>query len=165
MRQIAGDVGVQAGALYNYIPDKQTLLFNLMRDHMEEVLEAWDAEPRPENDPLAELEAFARFHVRFHLERREAVFIAYMELRNLEADNLSDILALRKAYETALIDILVRAKDAGLIATSNPKVAAFAVIAMLTGVQTWFRDAGGLSREAVEDIYWEMTLGAVGKVD
>ena len=30
MRQIANDVGVQAGALYNYTPDKQTQLFDLM---------------------------------------------------------------------------------------------------------------------------------------
>src|SRR6056297_3764959 len=48
MRQIAGEVGVQAGALYNYTPDKQTLLFELMRTHMEELLAAWDAAaPRP----------------------------------------------------------------------------------------------------------------------
>ena len=26
MRQIAAEVGIQAGALYNYTPDKQTLL-------------------------------------------------------------------------------------------------------------------------------------------
>ncbi|HCW82588.1 MAG TPA: TetR/AcrR family transcriptional regulator, partial [Rhodobacteraceae bacterium] len=31
MRQIAADVGVQAGALFNYIPDKQAILFELMK--------------------------------------------------------------------------------------------------------------------------------------
>ena len=30
MRAIAAEVGVQAGALYNYTPDKQSLLFDLM---------------------------------------------------------------------------------------------------------------------------------------
>jgi len=43
MRQIAGEVGVQAGALYNYTSDKQTLLFQLLQDHMEEVMEALEA--------------------------------------------------------------------------------------------------------------------------
>ena len=38
MRQIAAEVGVQAGALYTYTPDKQTLLFSLMHDHMTELL-------------------------------------------------------------------------------------------------------------------------------
>ena len=40
MRQIAADVGVQAGALYNYIPDKQALLFELMKRHMDDLLAA-----------------------------------------------------------------------------------------------------------------------------
>ncbi len=162
MRQIASEVGVQAGALYNYIPDKQSLLFDLMRTHMDEVLQAWADEPRPTGDPLAELEAFARFHVRFHLERREAVFIAYMELRNLDPENLEALLQRRKAYEESLTDILRRARAAGLVSVSDPKVAAYGVIAMLTGVQTWFKDGGDLSREMVADIYWEMTRGAVG---
>ena len=40
MRQIASEVGVQAGTLYNYIPDKQTLLFDLMRGHLDDLLAA-----------------------------------------------------------------------------------------------------------------------------
>ena len=40
MRQIAHEVGVQAGALYRYTPDKQTLLFDLMLGHMDALLAA-----------------------------------------------------------------------------------------------------------------------------
>jgi len=39
MRQIAREIGVQAGALYLYTPDKQSLLFDLMNQHMEELLQ------------------------------------------------------------------------------------------------------------------------------
>jgi AcrR family transcriptional regulator len=41
MRQIAGEGGGQAGALYLYTKDKQSLLFDLMRAHMDELLAAW----------------------------------------------------------------------------------------------------------------------------
>ncbi|MEC9102869.1 MAG: helix-turn-helix domain-containing protein, partial [Pseudomonadota bacterium] len=37
MRQIASEVGVQVGALYNYTPDKQSLLFDLMVDHLDDL--------------------------------------------------------------------------------------------------------------------------------
>jgi AcrR family transcriptional regulator len=37
MREIAGEVGVQAAALYNHFPNKQALLADLMRAHMEEL--------------------------------------------------------------------------------------------------------------------------------
>jgi len=36
-----------------------------------------------------------------------------------------------------------------------------AVIAMLTGVTTWYRDDGRLSRERVLRIYWNMVRKAV----
>lgn len=161
MRQIAGEVGVQAGALYNYTPDKQSLLFDLMKAHMEELLSAWQAEPKGEG-PLERLEAFARFHVRFHLDRPEAVFIAYMELRNLEPGNFEVIEGLRKRYESELEDILREGQEAGVFTLADTKLATLAVIAMLTGVTTWYRDDGRLSRDRVVGIYWNMVRKAVG---
>jgi len=161
MRQIAAEVGVQAGALYNYTPDKQSLLFDLMKAHMEELLSAWEAEPKGEG-PLARLEAFTRFHVRFHLDRPEAVFIAYMELRNLEPENFEVIEGLRKRYESELEAILREGQEAGVFSLADTKLATLAVIAMLTGVTTWYRDDGRLSRDRVVGIYWNMVRKAVG---
>ncbi len=115
MRQIASDVGVQAGALYNYTPDKQSLLFDLMRGHMDELLAARAALP-PSEGPLARLEDFTRFHIRFHLDRPDEVFIAYMELRNLTPENFAQIEALRRAYEDQLEDILKAGSRPGVCA-------------------------------------------------
>lgn len=161
MRQIAAEVGVQAGALYNYTPDKQSLLFDLMKTHMEELLAAWQDEPKGDG-PLERLEAFARFHVRFHLDRPEAVFIAYMELRNLEPENFRMIEELRKRYEGELEAILREGQNSGDFTLPDLKLATMAVIAMLTGVTTWYRDDGRLSRDRVERIYWNMVRKAVG---
>ena len=164
MRQIASAVGVQAGALYNYTPDKQSLLFSLMEGHMTELLAAWHEQEAaytaeasdPEAKVLARLEAFTRFHIRFHLERPDAVFIAYMELRNLAPDNFTVIEGLRRRYETALETILRAGAAEGVFSVQDTKVATLAVIAMLTGVTTWFRAEGRLSLRAVQDQYWDM---------
>jgi len=159
MRQIAAEVGVQAGALYLYTPDKQTLLFDLMRAHMEELL---TATPAPGDDPLVALEAFARFHIAFHLDRSDAVFIAYMELRNLSDDNFAVIEALRRDYENRLEAILQAGSGAGVFDIPDTKLATLALIAMLTGVNTWYREGGRLSRDRVQAIYWDMVRKAVG---
>ncbi|MCI2398590.1 TetR/AcrR family transcriptional regulator [Aliiroseovarius subalbicans] len=161
MRQIAGEVGVQAGALYLYTKDKQSLLFDLMKTHMDELLAAWDA-VAPMGDHLAQLEAFTRFHIRFHLDRPDAVFIAYMELRNLTPDNFAVIEALRRRYEDKLEGILRDGAQAGAFTLPDTKLATLAVIAMLTGVNTWYREGGRLSADRVEEIYWNMVRGAVG---
>lgn len=159
MRQIAAEVGVQAGALYLYTPDKQTLLFDLMRAHMEELL---TATPAPGDDPLVALEGFARFHIAFHLDRSDAVFIAYMELRNLSDDNFAVIEALRRDYENRLEAILQAGAQAGVFDIPDTKLATLALIAMLTGVNTWYREGGRLSRDRVQAIYWDMVRKAVG---
>ncbi|WP_299553378.1 TetR/AcrR family transcriptional regulator [uncultured Tateyamaria sp.] len=159
MRQIAGEVGVQAGALYNYTPDKQSLLFALMRDHMVELL---DAVPIIDTDaPIDQLQAFVRFHIGFHHARPDAVFIAYMELRNLEARNFAEIEVLRGRYEAVLERILRDGAGSGMFDVVDPKIATLAVIAMLTGVTTWFRDEGRLSLANVQDQYWNMVRKAV----
>jgi len=160
MRQIAADVGVQAGALYNYTPDKQTLLFELMRTHMEDLLADWDAQA-PAGPAEAALEAFTRFHIRFNTRRADAVFVSYMELRNLSAANFDVIEGLRRAYETRLETILRRGVAERAFAVAEPRIAAMALIAMLTGVNTWFRDRGRLSLSEVETLYWDMVRRAV----
>ena len=160
MRQIAKEVGVQAGALYNYTPDKQSLLFYLMQGHMVELLEAWAQLTVPKGAE-AQLEAFSRFHIRFHLERPDAVFIAYMELRNLSEENFATIEAMRRAYETALEDILKAGVAEGVFDIPDTKIATLAVIAMLTGVNTWYRSGGRLSQAEVEAIYWDMVRKTV----
>lgn len=163
MRQIAAEVGVQAGALYLYTPDKQSLLFDLMQDHMRGVLEALDALP-PRETALERLEQFTRFHIRHHAARADEVFVSYMELRNLEPGNFRVIEGLRRAYEDRLETILRDGMAEGVLDVPDTKLATLALIAMLTGVNTWYREGGRLSLQTVEGIYWDMTRKAVSPV-
>ncbi len=158
MRQIAKEVGVQAGALYLYTPDKQTLLFDLMKGHMEHLLDSWQV---PDGPPSAQLEDFCRHHIRYHLDRPELVFIAYMELRNLEPENFAVIEELRKRYEDQLEGILRAGQASGAFSVADTKIATLAIIAMLTGVNTWYREGGRLARGDVEGIYWDMVRKSV----
>ncbi|MGB0498644.1 MAG: TetR/AcrR family transcriptional regulator, partial [Rubricella sp.] len=154
MRQIAREVGVQAGALYLYTPDKQTLLFDILQSHMEHLLTSWkEARPSRSTDPEERLEAFVRFHIRYHIVRAEKVFISYMELRNLEPDNFAEIERLRRIYEDELGTILSDGAARGSFTFDDLRVSTMALIAMLTGVSTWFRETGRLTPGEFEDQY------------
>ena len=161
MRQIAKEVGVQAGALYSYTPDKQTLLFDLMRGHMEDLLAA-RAEAHFGGNPLQRLDDFTKFHIRFHHARPDAVFVSYMELRNLTAENFAVLEQMRGTYEGQLQAILEEGVAAGAFVVADTKVATLAIIAMLTGLTTWYREGGRLPLAAIEQIYVQMVRGAVG---
>ncbi len=163
MRAIAAEVGVQAGALYNYTPDKQSLLFDLMQSHMADLLA--EAPSDAGAAPPEQLRQFVEFHIRFHGGRPDAVFIAYMELRNLTRENFARIEELRRAYEDRLEAILRAGVASGDFGVADTRIATFAIIAMLTGVNTWFRVGGRLSLKEVTAQYWDMVQKAVAKAD
>ena len=151
MRAIAAEVGVQVGALYNYTADKQSLLFDLLAARVDDTMLA----------PDARLQAFVAFHIEFHHARPDAVFISYMELRNLSPENFARIEGLRRTYEDALESILRDGVAAGAFSVADTKITTLAIIAMLTGVNMWFRTGGRLSLEEITAQYWDMVRRAV----
>lgn len=161
MREIAREVGVQAGALYNYTPDKQTLLFTLLKGHMDAMITAWLVYD-PGTTPTARLEAFCRFHIDYNLPHPDAVFISYMELRNLTEENHTIVEGLRNRYEGYLGAILQEGADAGVFHCEDTKIATLGILTMLTGVMSWFRPGGRLAQGQVEDLYWGMVRDIVG---
>ena len=160
MRQLASDVGVQVGTIYNYTKDKQALLFAIMSEHMTELLQAWSREGQT-IDPIDQLSQFLNFHLDYHLARRNAVFIAYMELRNLDAANFAEIETLRRQYEDALEQILIAGKNAKAFDIADTRITTLAIIGMLTEVVTWYRPDGRLKLDDVKSRYREMVLRMV----
>ena len=160
MRQIASKVGLQAGALYNYFPDKQTILADLLINHMENLLQTWHKQKLPQK-PDKLLEFFVDFHIEYHLNRPEEVFIAYMELRNLNPDNFQKIEKLRNKYERILSEILTVGVNRDLFSCENTKVTSLAIIGMLKEVHTWYKKGGKISVPEMKSIYREIVLKAV----
>ena len=160
MRQIASKVGLQAGALYNYFPDKQTILADLLINHMEDLLQTWHKQKLPQK-PDKLLEFFVDFHIEYHLNRPEEVFIAYMELRNLNPDNFQKIEKLRNKYERILSEILTVGVNKNLFSCENTKVTSLAIIGMLKEVHTWYKKGGKISVPEMKSIYREIVLKAV----
>ncbi|RUM97299.1 TetR/AcrR family transcriptional regulator [Pseudaminobacter arsenicus] len=162
MRQLAAEVGVQAAALYRYFPNKEDLLFTLMREHMEDLLKDWDQARPASADPQARLAAFVRNHIRFHVVRRHSTHVSNMELRSLSRDNLSHILRLRGGYEKELRQILREGADSGAFRIDDVGLTAIAIIQMITGVIVWFRPDERLSVEEVAETYLTMTMRLTG---
>lgn len=153
MRDIAAKIGVQPGAIYHYFPTKQAILVHLLTVHMDELLEAARTALAPGAPPAQRLESFIRFHFQHHISRADDVFISYMELRALEPANFERINALRSQYEAIIADILAAGVEESVFKVRDLRVTSKAVLGMLTGVHTWFREDGRLDAADVEEIY------------
>ncbi|MEQ9226784.1 MAG: TetR/AcrR family transcriptional regulator [Parvibaculum sp.] len=163
LRQLAARVGLQPGSLYNHIATKQDLLYDLIHNHMVTLLERIDAELDGIEHPLDRLKAFIAFHLTYHIERKREVFIGSAELRSLEPRNRKKIVALRRAYEDRLSDILETGAAGKLFKIDDVAVSAYAILAMLTGICTWYDPKGRVGRKELIDIHTRLVLQGVLK--
>lgn len=162
MRQLAGKVGVQPGSIYRYFPSKGRLLLELLVEHLEFLVSRWETEQPRDLDPRARLRAFVDFHIRSHTLRRREAFVANMELRSLAPADYRRVVALRRRYEDILTGILRAGVAVGCFRVPDARVATFAVLAMLTGVGSWYRETGRLGKRELIEIHTRLVMQCVG---
>lgn len=161
LRQIADRAGIQSGTLYRYFPSKTDLLLTLLVEHMEALLQSWSEAKPDSEDPTVLLSAFIDFHIRYHTAKQKDVFIANMELRSLPPGPYETVAELRARYENELKGILARGVAEGRFRILDLTVATYAVLAMLTGVCTWFREDGRLSKSDLVACYRNLVFQGV----
>lgn len=163
LRRLAAKVGLQPGSLYNHIATKQDLLFDLIHNHMVALLERVKAELDGIDDPLTALSIFTAFHLTYHIERKREVFIGSAELRSLDPKNRKRIVSLRRVYEDLLCDILEKGAAKKQFQIDDARVSTYAILAMLTGICTWYNPKGRIGRKALIDVHTRLVLQGVMK--
>ena len=161
LRQLAAEVGLQPGSLYKYFDTKQSLLFDIVREHMETLLRKLGEALEGVEGPEARLRAFVAFHLSYHMRLKELVFIAQSEIRSLEPANRAAVVALRRRYEAVLEEILEAGRGAGLFRNADVHVTAFAILAMLTGICQWYRPDGRLGEDELVATHVALVMDGV----
>ncbi|MGB8414767.1 hypothetical protein [Paraburkholderia sp.] len=123
---------------------------------MVDLLLAFEHNVAPITNPIDALDAFVEFHIGFHTERKNEVLLASTELRSLTGNNHKKIVTRRNHYEMGVVTILRRGCEEQVFAINNVKMTAYALIAMLTGVCTWYVPGGKVSRTELLGNYVDM---------
>jgi AcrR family transcriptional regulator len=162
MRAIAAAAGVRPAAIYHWYPSKEAILVGFQDEFMDRLTEKVVAAVEEHENPALRLAAAVREHVAYHgLHQREA-FVTDSEIRAL-ADSARDaLLAQRDAYQRRFVAMIEAGVEAGSLRTSDPRVAAFAILLQCTGVALWFDPNGPLGLDRVADLHVELVLGSVG---
>jgi AcrR family transcriptional regulator len=162
LRTLAGQVGLQAGSLYNHITNKQELLFHLLKEIMEEVLEMTYRRLRGKDSAVVQLHEFVESHLEFHTTRLKEISIGNSELRNLEPENYKAIVALRREYFSVIHNIIKSGVEQKVFHVKDSKTAARVIIGTLNSVSGWYKVGGGVSLRELSDIYLAMIFRALG---
>jgi AcrR family transcriptional regulator len=144
-------VAVRPSSLYHHFPSKERILFEIcysfQRDFNLEVL----PELRADRPPAMAIRAAIRTEILFSNRRWSQVRVASRERRSLPKELQAPINALRREYRDAMAATIERGCREGVFSVPDPKLAAMAVLDMVSGLGQWFkpRDRGDLERIAI----------------
>lgn len=162
LREIAAEVGIQVGSLYNHIDGKQQLLRNVMLRIMDELLAAMEHATADAGTPCQRLERAVDCHIRFHATHSRDVFIGNTELRSLDAADRRIVIGQRDRYEGILRAIVQGVCDEQFGDAIDVQLQTYAIVAIGTHVSTWYRPDGPLTLDEVVSAYTETVLRQLG---
>lgn len=161
LRQIASEVGITVGSVYNHIDSKEELLYSIMSGIMRDLLSEMEGVVARYPEPLERLQATMEFHLVFHAERAQEVFIGNFQLRGLSPARRAAVIESRSAYEAMFVRTLEEGMQTKVFHVTDARLVAYGIIAMGSHVADWYRPGGRLGLGEIATIYADFILRAV----
>jgi AcrR family transcriptional regulator len=161
LRGLASEVGITVGSVYNHIESKESLLYSLMSAIMDDLLDGANEALAGEQDPLELLRLALEFHISFHVNHAQEVFIGNSELRSLSGERRAAVVALRDQYEQLFDRILHEGMNSGAFAVTEPRLITRAILAMGTSVANWYSREGRHELGEIAMVYFDFVLRAL----
>jgi len=152
MRDLAGDVGVEAASLYNHIRSKSELLqeicFRVANDFNDQLATV-------ENDPVLDgpekLEAIVRFHIQMWVTRLDEVMVTNNESKYLEEPYNATFLNERRIYVRRLEQIIEEGIRSGKLRKVQPYAVVLTLLSAVRGIEFWHRTRKNISASELEE--------------
>lgn len=149
-QDIADAAEITKRTLYRYMPTKEDILFDIHSRFIDDRADdAAIAVVRA--DPMEDVVAFLRHHIRVVIEHRHEIKVFFEEVKHLSAEKKSEISAKRSAYESRFTDALRRGMKAGSLRISDPTLVARLLLGGLTEIYRWYRPEADLSANELTD--------------
>ncbi len=151
MRDLAGQVGMEAASMYNHIKSKDELLdticFRISNTYISQLAEI----ERTGTSYGEKIKSLVRLHIRLMVEDGAAVSVANHDWKYLPEPRLTEFKQARKNYEKGFAALIEAGIAAGEFRPVNASVALFTVLSAVRWVELWYRPGRGLSAQELEN--------------
>lgn len=162
MKDLAKELGIRAPSLYNHLRTKQDILRDIMFGTMEQAFTIHRAAIDGVDDVTGQLRRAAEAHARLMIHHRREVLITHREIPNLSEPDQAVIRDKQRGYVRGFRIIIERGHSLGEFDIESPRVASFAILEMLNGLEKWYRETGQHSEDDVVRQYGDFALRIVG---
>lgn len=136
MRELAAHMGVTPGSLYNHMDSKQTLLFELIEELYECLLNGPAHFPLTQRNPNDRLQMLLTTHINLHGSKGMHFLVAERELHCLDSQQADTIQNLRAIYEQQFVNVLAEVGDMEI--TPQLRALAKSSVSLLNNLPLWF---------------------------
>jgi len=152
MRDIARACGFEPSNLYNYFPNKETLLYEVIMEEMDLLLSSIrQLEYDRKTGPVEQLQSLIRSHVDSTLRYRQRIGLFESELRHFSSAKQKMLLAMGREYDQILQRIIRRGIETGDFAEVDVKLTGYSIASMIVRTGLWYSPRGRLSRNEIAD--------------
>jgi AcrR family transcriptional regulator len=158
IREIAEALEIQKASVYYYVDSKETLLFEICLESLENIHSATLEAVSAVDDPVEKLKAMVRAHVAALLKERYKHATMLMALKSLTAERRSKVIALRDDYETLIDSVLLGAIGAGVLRAIPVRELRFGLLNILNWTVLWYNPDDSYDTHYVADSLGDLFL-------
>jgi AcrR family transcriptional regulator len=163
VRDIAESVGLLKGSLYHYIRSKEELLARLFEGALEDTVRELERIAAADARPSERLGEMVKAYALAVTANLDSVGLYLREWRSLPGPELTRLRARRRAMRALFEDVIAEGVRARELATSDPKIAALAILGMCNWIYEWYRPRGRLRPEQLASELAERAVRSVSR--
>jgi len=163
MREIAIAYGCRPANIYNFFSDKEEILFEVLREEMEQIINPIKhLEEDDGSSPIEQLRFIIESHLKVTLSyRRSAKLLFDVALDSLSPDKRKKIIDFRDTYDRIIRKVIGRGIDTGYLPKVDVRLAGFMIASMITRTRIWFHPKKGVSVSELADFISKFTLNGL----
>jgi AcrR family transcriptional regulator len=160
MRQIAKAYGCKPSNIYNFFPNKESILYSMLLEQMKRLIAI--IRPIAYDSTVSHVEQLRRLikqHLSHTLNYKKSYKLLFdVGLHHLSTSKKKDIIALRDEYDRLVKRILDHGITSGEFRRINTKLSSFTIASMITRTILWYSSKGPLSVDEIADFIMDFTL-------
>ncbi|MGO9566515.1 MAG: TetR/AcrR family transcriptional regulator [Desulfomonilaceae bacterium] len=167
MRDLARANGCQPANLYNYFKTKESILFEVLLEEMEQIVQPIShLEHEEDGNPVDQLRFIISSHLKVTLShRRSAKTLFDVALGSLLPANRKVIVSMRDTYDRTIRRVVQRGQQKGLFMPYDEKLVGFMISSMVTRSRIWFHPKKGVTVDELADFIFRFALKGIQAPD